>query len=115
MIRRQISIDSAAQFPTLDAEVTDAYKSIQLGYGIGWGVFDTPYGHSFFKEGRDDGTVNYALCVKPRRACILLLSNSDHAEGIYKYLVDDLLGPTGLPWKWDGFVPYDLPAASPTH
>lgn len=110
MVRLQIPIDSVAEFPTLSAETTDAYKSIHLGYGIGWGVFETPYGHAFFKEGHDDGTGNYALCVQPRKDCILLLSNSDRAEGIYKALVDKLMG-VGLPWRWEGYIPYDLPAA----
>ena len=113
MIRLQIPIDSAVQFPTLTTETTGAYKNIHLGYGIGWGVFDTPYGHAFFKEGHDDGTANYALCVQSRRACVLLLSNSDRAEGIYKYLVDDLMGPVNLPWRWEGFIPYDQPAPAP--
>ncbi len=110
MIRRQISIDSVSQFPTLSTETTDANKSIHLGYGIGWGVFDTPHGHAFFKEGYDDGTRNYALCIQPRRACILLLSNSARADGIFKALVDDLMGDVALPWRWEGFIPYDQPA-----
>lgn len=112
MIHLQIPIDSSVQFPTIGQPTTDAYKPIHLGYGIGWGVFDTPYGHAFFKEGHDDGTGNYALCVQPKKACILLLSNSDHAEGIYKYLVEDLLGPTNLPWRWEGYTPYDQPPAA---
>lgn len=112
MIHQSIAISSSVQFPTLGQPATDAYKPIHLGYGIGWGVFDTPYGHAFFKEGHDDGTANYALCVQPKQACILLLSNSDHAEGIYKYLVDDLLGPTNLPWRWENYIPYDQPAAA---
>jgi len=112
MIHLQIPIDSVAQFPTLSTATTDEYKGIRLGYGVGWGVFDTPYGHAFFKEGRDDGTVNYALCVQPRKACILLLSNSDRAEGIYKALVEELMGNVRFPWRWEGYIPYDLPAPS---
>jgi CubicO group peptidase (beta-lactamase class C family) len=113
MIRLQIPINSVGQFPTLATETTDAYASVRLGYGIGWGVFDTPYGHAFFKEGRDDGTVNYALCIQPVRACVLLLSNSDRAEGIYKALVAELMGDTGQPWRWEGYIPYDQPASVP--
>jgi len=110
MIRLQIPIDSVAQFPTLTTATTDAYKSIHLGYGLGWGVFDTPYGHAFFKEGHDDGTGNYALCVQPKRACILLLSNSDRAEGIFKALVEQLMGNVNLPWRWENYTPYDQAA-----
>lgn len=28
-------------------------------------------------------------------------------ESIFLYLVDELLGKTGLPWEWEGYVPYD--------
>jgi CubicO group peptidase (beta-lactamase class C family) len=107
MIRRQIAIHSAVQFPTLRPETTTAYEPIALGYGLGWGVFETPFGHAFFKEGHDDGTANYALCVEPRRACILVMSNDVRTEGILKPLVDDLMGPTNLPWKWENYIPYD--------
>ncbi len=113
MIRRQVPIDSVTQFPTLRPETTDAYAPIGLGYGLGWGAFETPFGRAFFKEGHDDGTANYALCVEPRRACILLLSNSVRAEGIFKALVDELMGDTRLPWAWEGYAPYDLPPAPP--
>lgn len=112
MLRRQVPIDSVTQFPTLRPEVTDAYAPIKLGYGLGWGVFESPFGPAFFKEGHDDGTANYALCVEPRRACVLLMSNSVRAEGIFKALVDELMGDTRLPWAWEGYTPYDLPGAS---
>jgi len=105
MIRRQIEIDSPQQFPTLLAEKTDRWKSIGLGYGIGWGVFETPMGHAFFKEGHDEGTANYALCIENTRDCILLMSNSTRAEGIFVPLVNELLGEVNLPAEWEGFKP----------
>ena len=111
MIRRQIAIDSPVQFPTLVEATTEANKVIKLGYGLGWGVFETPFGHAYFKEGHDDGTANYALCVEPRRACILLMSNDVRAEGIYVALADGLMGRTNLPWRWMPYVPFD--AAKP--
>ncbi|HEU4537844.1 MAG TPA: hypothetical protein VFS00_27180, partial [Polyangiaceae bacterium] len=84
-----------------------------LGYGLGWGVFESPFGPAFFKEGHDEGTANYALCVEPRRACVLLLSNSVRAEGIFKPLVDELMGEAHVPWAWHGYTPYDRPGAPP--
>jgi CubicO group peptidase (beta-lactamase class C family) len=107
MTRRQIRIHSATQFPTLSEETTREYDPIELGYGLGWGVFETPSGHAFFKEGHDDATANYALCVEPRRACVLLMSNSARAEGIFTPLIGDLMGETRLPWKWENYVAYD--------
>jgi CubicO group peptidase (beta-lactamase class C family) len=112
MIRLQIPIDSVVQFPTISDAKTDEYKPIRLGYGLGWGVFETPFGHAFFKEGHDDGTANYALCIEPRRACVLLLSDSVRAEGIFKAVVDDVMGDVHLPWKWEGYTPYDMAPAA---
>jgi CubicO group peptidase (beta-lactamase class C family) len=110
MIRLQIPIDSVAQFPTLAPETTDGWRPIRLGYGVGWGVFETPFGHAYFKEGHDDAVANYALCVEPKRACVLLMSNDVRAEGIFLALVGELMGQTNLPWRWMGYIPYDLTA-----
>jgi CubicO group peptidase (beta-lactamase class C family) len=104
MIRRQIDIDSERQFPTLAEARTDRWKAIQLGYGLGWGVFETPHGHAFFKEGHDEGTANYVLCVEPRQACIVMLANDVRAERIFVPLVRRLLGEVSLPADWEGFA-----------
>jgi CubicO group peptidase (beta-lactamase class C family) len=104
MIRRQIAIDSVRQFPTLLDERTERWKAIQLGYGLGWGVFETPYGHAFFKEGHDEGTANYVLCVEPKRACIVMLANDVRAEKIFVPLVRRLFGEVNLPADWEGFA-----------
>jgi len=111
MVRKQIDIDSPRQFPTLLPEKTDRWKAIGLGYGIGWGVFETPFGHAFFKEGHDEGTANYALCIDATRDCILMLSNSTRAEGIFVPLVNEFLGAVNLPAEWEGFKP--APARTP--
>ncbi|MBC8025382.1 MAG: beta-lactamase family protein [Steroidobacteraceae bacterium] len=104
MIRRQIDIDSERQFPTLTEARTGRWKPIQLGYGLGWGVFETPYGHAFFKEGHDEGTANYVLCVQPRQACIVMLANDVRAEKIFVPLVRRLFGEVNLPADWEGFA-----------
>lgn len=107
MTSPQIRIHSAQQFPTLRDETTHDYDDIELSYGLGWGVFESPYGRAFFKEGHDDGTANYALCIDPKSACILLMSNSIRAEGVFKELVETIFGDVKLPWKWEGYIPYD--------
>jgi hypothetical protein len=105
MVRRTILVDSEKQFPTLSELRTDKWKSIGLGYAVGWGVFDTPYGQAFFKEGHDDGTANYAVCVAAQRDCILLMSNSVRAEAIFVSLVHRLLGELPIPAEWEGYGP----------
>ncbi len=110
MVKRQVLIDSPQQFPTLLPEHTEQWKKIALGYGIGWGIFRTPFGDSYFKEGHDDGTANYSLCLDHKQSCILLMSNSVRAEGIFTTLVNELLGPVNLPWQWESYAPAaDIP------
>ena len=54
MLTPQIEITSKHQFPTLERQTTDENKAIRLSYGLGWGLFFTPYGRAFFKEGHFD-------------------------------------------------------------
>jgi CubicO group peptidase (beta-lactamase class C family) len=107
MTRLQIEIDSVAQFPTLRTDTTDAYRGIRLGYGLGWGVFRTPFGDAYFKEGSDDGTTNYVVCIDAQHTCVLIMSNSNRTEGIIVPLLEYLLGPINLPAAWEGYRPYD--------
>ncbi len=109
MLSPQVRITARHQFPTHFPEDPDANDGIALSYGLGWGIFESAFGRAFFKEGHDDGTNNYALCLMEAGKCILLLANSSNGEGIFLYLVDELLGKTGLPWEWEGYVPYDEP------
>jgi CubicO group peptidase (beta-lactamase class C family) len=107
MVKTQITIDSEVQFPTLDPRRTDRWRGIGLGYGLGWGRFDTRWGPAIFKEGHDDVAANYSICVdaKGGTRCVLLMANSLNAEAIFAPLVDYLLGPVGLPVEWEVFPP----------
>ena len=107
MLTPQIAITARHQFPTQFPVDTNNNNEINLSYGLGWGLFQSRFGPAFFKEGHDDGTNNYALCLDEAGLCMLLLSNSSNGESIFLYLANELLGETGLPWEWEGYVPYD--------
>lgn len=107
MLTPQIAITARHQFPTQFPVDTDTNNAINLSYGLGWGLFQSRFGPAFFKEGHDDGTNNYALCLDEAGLCMLLLSNSSNGESIFLYLANELLGETGLPWEWEGYIPYD--------
>lgn len=107
MLSPQIRIHSAHQFPSLNADTTTAYDPIKLSYGIAWGLYDSPYGPAFFKEGHDNGWRNLALIFREHGDGILLLTNSSNGEGIFKPLIETLLGQTGFPFEWEGYTPYD--------
>lgn len=114
MLRPQIEINSLHEFPTLASETTDANKGIRLSYGLGWGLYFTPYGESFFKEGHSDGFRNYTVCFPKSGIGLLIMTNSANGEGIYKELIETLLKNTFTPIEWEGFTPYDqLPPRPP--
>jgi CubicO group peptidase (beta-lactamase class C family) len=101
MLRPQIAITSAHQFPTLDATTDPAHRAIGLSSGLGLVLFQGPHGKGFWKGGHDEWTSNLALCIETKRQCILLLSNSVRGETIYPALIEAALGDTGLPWGWE--------------
>ena len=114
MLSPQIQILSKHEFPTLSTETTDENKGIRLSYGLGWGLYWTPYGRAFFKEGHDDGWRNYTVCFDRAKSGIVLMTNSGNGEGIYKDILESLLKNTFTPIEWEGFTPYDrLPPRAP--
>jgi len=106
MLTPQIHIHSAHQFPSLNTETTTAYDPIELSYGTGWGLYKSPFGPAFFKEGHDEGWRNLALCLQNGNG-LLVMTNSSNGEGIFKPLVEALLGESGFPFEWEGYTPYD--------
>jgi len=114
MLQPQIQIFSKHEFPTLASETTDENKAIRLSYGLGWGLYWTPYGEAFFKEGHDEGWRNYTVCFDKPKSGILIMTNSSNGEGIFKELLETLLGNTFTPIEWEGYTPYDkLPPRPP--
>jgi CubicO group peptidase (beta-lactamase class C family) len=110
MVSPQIEIVSKREFPTLSPETTGANKAIRLSYGLGWGLYWSPHGKVFFKEGHDDGFRHYmAIFDKPGHG-IVIMTNSSNGEGIYKELLETLLRNTFTPIEWERFEPYNEPA-----
>jgi len=107
MLSPQIAILSKHEFPTLRNETTEENKKIRLSYGLGWGLYWTPYGKAFFKEGHDDGWRNYTVCFDDAGIGIVIMTNSANGEGIYKDLLETIQKNTFTPIEWEGFTPYD--------
>ena len=107
MLSPQIRILSKHEFPTLENEITDDNKPIRLSYGLAWGLYWTPYGKAFFKEGHDDSWRNYTVIFDKQRMGLLIMTNSGNGEGIYKELLENLLKNSFTPLVWEGFTPYD--------
>ena len=107
MLSPQIQILSKHEFPSLATETTTENKAIRLSYGLGWGLYWTPYGRAFFKEGHDEGWRHYAVCFDELGIGILIMTNSSNGEGIYKELLESLLKNTYTPIEWEQFTSYD--------
>lgn len=105
MLTPQVQIFERHEFPSLNTETTDANRAIKLSYGLGWGLYFTPYGRAFFKEGHDEGWRHYAVCFDKSGTGILIMTNSSNGEGIYKPLLEALLNNTYTPIEWEGFTP----------
>jgi CubicO group peptidase (beta-lactamase class C family) len=114
MLKPQVQVRSKHQFPSLSSETTTENETIRLSYGLGWGLYWTPYGEAFFKEGHDVGWRHYAVCFDRSGTCLLIMTNSANGEGIYQELLEALLGNTQTPIVWEGFTPYSqLPPRPP--
>ncbi|MFZ6709835.1 serine hydrolase domain-containing protein [Undibacterium sp. TC9W] len=105
MLAPQIAITTPSQFPTLSTALTDENKQIQLAYGLGWGIFQTPYGKAYFKEGHDDGWENHTVVFDEQKTGVVIMSNSSNGDGIFKELLALLIQDVYTPWRWEGYLP----------
>jgi CubicO group peptidase (beta-lactamase class C family) len=109
MLSPQVRIHSAHEFPTLSPERTRANDRIRLSYGLGWGLYWTPKGKAFFKEGHDDGLRHYAVGFEASGTGLLVMTNSSNGEALYRGLLESLLANPWTPLAWERFPPFDKP------
>jgi D-alanyl-D-alanine-carboxypeptidase/D-alanyl-D-alanine-endopeptidase len=107
MTSTQVRIKSKSQFGPLARIDSTDNDNIQLGYGLGVGTFQTPYGRAFFKEGHDDGWGHYSICFPDKKIAIVIMTNNDNGESIFKELLAYSIGDTFTPWRWENYIPYD--------
>ncbi len=107
MISPQIKITSKYQFPTITDETTTDNESINLSYGLGWGLLKCKYGRAFFKEGHDDAWRNYNINFIDKGISIIIMTNSANGELIFKELLQKIIGDNCTPWQWERYLPYD--------
>ncbi|TAE13871.1 MAG: class A beta-lactamase-related serine hydrolase [Bacteroidetes bacterium] len=107
MTSQQVEIKSKAQFgPLSQVDGTDN-DAIQLGYGFTVGTFKTPHGRAFFKEGHDEGWGHYSVSFPEKKIAIVIMTNSDNGESIFKELLAYAIADTFTPWKWENYIPYN--------
>ena len=108
MLSPQIAIHSITQFPPITYETTTENDAIHLSYGLGWGLLKCKYGKAFFKEGNGGSWRNYNINFIDKGVSIIILANSENGEKIFQELLETLLGDICIPWKWQGYIPYNF-------
>lgn len=99
MLKAQLPIRSAVQFPSMAADAPPDEQWQSLAVGLGVISYRGGQGYGFFKGGHNDSTANMWACT-PRR-CVALLSNDVRAEPAFPELIEQLIGPTDIPWAWE--------------
>jgi CubicO group peptidase (beta-lactamase class C family) len=106
LLRPQIQIRTTHQFPLPnDPPFSEETERVGLAYGLGWGLLTkTPFGPGFFKEGNGDGARTYIICFPKRKDCIVILTNSDNGDKLFRPLMETVFGNTVTPWEWEGYT-----------
>lgn len=108
MLSPQIAIHSKTQFPSITYDTTTENDAIHLSYGLGWGLLECKYGKAFFKEGNGGSWRNYNINFIDKGISVIVLVNSENGEKIFQELLETLIGDSCIPWKWQGYIPYNL-------
>jgi len=107
MFTSQIRLRSIQQFGPFRLKDSTFNDAINLSYGLGWVLLQSPYGTGAFKEGHGDGFQHYSIIFPDQGTGIIIMSNSDNAESIFKELLEVAIADTFTPWYWENYIPYN--------
>lgn len=108
LFTEQVRIRNRYQFagPQGWKDSTSDNDNILLGYALGWGYLKTPYSFGVFKEGHGDGFQHYSILFPDKKMGIVIMTNSDNGESIFKELLQTAIGDIYTPWVWQRYIPY---------
>ncbi len=104
MLAPQIAVTSKRGFGSLRDSLTHENDAIKLAWGLGIGLFQSPYGKGFFHTGHGDANQNYAVAFPEKGIAVVLLSNSENFERASAQIVKACIGDTYSPFKWLGHL-----------
>ena len=107
VFKPQIRINSLKNFGPDAKLTTNKYDDLNLSYGLGWVYLKTPYGKGISKGGHGDGFQHYSILFPDSGIGVLIMTNSDNGESIYKELLEFAIADLYTPWEWSNYVPYD--------
>ncbi len=108
MFSSQIGINSLTHFGPNSKTTTNKYDAINLSCGLAWLYFETPYGKAVTKSGHGDGFQHYSILFPEVGKGMMIMTNSDNGESIYKELLEVALADRYTPWEWANYIPYNV-------
>lgn len=70
------------------------FEDTEVGYGLGWGHINTPYGIAVFKGGNGSGFQHYSVLFPEKNMGVLIMTNSRNGRGIFIELLRAALKDT---------------------
>ena len=104
MLAPQIAVTSKRGFGPLKDSLTRENEAIGLSWGLGIGLFQSPYGKGFFHTGHGDANQNYAVAFPEKGIAVVLLSNSENFETITPQILQACIGDSYSPLRWLGHL-----------
>lgn len=103
MLTPQMKITSKRGFGPRRDSLTHQYDAIGLSWGLGIGLFISPYGKACFHTGHTEGWQNYWVSFPEKGITIILMSNSDNFELSAKAILKESIGDVYSPLEWLGY------------
>jgi hypothetical protein len=63
----------------------------------------TPFGPAFFKEGRVNGWQHYCIGYPDKDIAVIIMTNSDNGESIFRELLSASIADTFTPFYWENY------------
>ena len=103
MFSPQIRVQSQRGFGPLRDSLTTGNDGIALSWGLGVGLFRSPYGPALFHTGHGDANENYFVAFADKGIAVVLLSNSENFESAASLILDACIADHYSPLVWLGY------------
>jgi CubicO group peptidase (beta-lactamase class C family) len=110
MFTPQMRLRSVQQLGPLRFKDSTLNDAIELSSGLGWILLQSPFGVGAFKEGHGDGFQHYSILYPEKGMGIVIMTNSDNGESIFKELLETAIADSFTPWYWVNYIPYNYKA-----
>ncbi len=104
MLSPQIRVRSKRGFGPLKDSLTTDNDQMNLSWGLGTGLFKSPYGPAFFHSGHGDANQNYFVAFPAKGIAIVLMSNSENFEHASALILNACIADHYSPLGWLGHL-----------